>query len=521
MRLLYTCFCCCLLFSCAEDLGNYDYRDLTEPDITGGASEISVLLYDKLQLNPELGSQEFTPDRYAFEWKVLAATGSGEAIVIGDTRNLDYRVELIPGLYTLYFTVTEKATGVFWQKSYSLQVNQVTSEGWMVLCSEGGRVRLDMISAVTGTTYRDILKDNGIPFVNGPRRIQSLREDLTDEDSPFYLLTDEGATRLGKNNFEWKEEYSFRYEMANGQPQIPYSITPMAGGKIFVGGTKAYFADCFGISGVYGSAINKDFDAAPFVGTNISTVNIMVPIALIYDRTHKRFMGYSSVLASSDFGFLEPLQELKEMGVLADELAASGKARAGVVGNAFDRFPQGFDYVYMENTLYDPGNAKMGITYTVLADGSKRYVYGIQLGDMLTFGDCTFILGKAYYGDLSACTGIGQVTDLFAFSSLKNYMYYAVGNTVYRVDLSVKPLKAQAQFTLAGEKITCLKFNLYRDKENVNRSYDLVVGSLKGEEGMLRIYEGYDSDGDFRTVKPVTYEGFAEIVDATYREMLE
>lgn len=41
-------------------------------------------------------------------------------------------------------------------------------------------------------------------------------------------MTDDGATRLGKNNFEWKEEYNFAYEAAvNGASLRPYSITAL------------------------------------------------------------------------------------------------------------------------------------------------------------------------------------------------------------------------------------------------------------------------------------------------------
>ena len=83
----------------------------------------------------------------------------------------------------------------------------------MVLCSDGGRARLDVVSAVTGETMTDVLKGNGMPQMNGPRRIQWL-SDKTDAASPYYLLTDDGATRLGKDAFEWKPEYDFAYEVA-------------------------------------------------------------------------------------------------------------------------------------------------------------------------------------------------------------------------------------------------------------------------------------------------------------------
>jgi hypothetical protein len=172
----------------------------------------------------------------------------------------------------------------------------------------------------------------------------------------------------------------------------------------------------------------------------------------------------------------------------------------------------------MENTRYDPGNAKMGMTYAILKDGSDCHLYGIQLGDMLRYADCTYVLGKGYYADLSQCKDILHHDALYAFSSLKGYMYYAVGGTVYRVNLTETPLKSEVQFTLAGENITCFKFNLYQNTQNIQKSYDLVVGSQKNGKGVLRVYEGRESDGDFSNVQPQKYEGFTRIVDASYKE---
>ena len=75
-------------------------------------------------------------------------------------------------------------------------------------------------------------------------------------------------------------------------------------------------------------------------------------------------------------------------------------------------------------------------------------------------------------------------------------------------------------FETYNKLIICLKFNLYQNAENMNRSYDLIVGSCKGEEGILRIYEGRESDGDFRNVTPVSYDGFARIADVCFKERI-
>lgn len=49
--LLYTACWIFLLISCAEDLGNYDYRELSSPVVTGIDEKIPVRKFERLQLH--------------------------------------------------------------------------------------------------------------------------------------------------------------------------------------------------------------------------------------------------------------------------------------------------------------------------------------------------------------------------------------------------------------------------------------------------------------------------------------
>lgn len=499
-----------LLAGCSQDEGNYDYHSLNEPNITGVPESISVLSRADLDLNPEMGDNITDLDAYTYEWKAINKYGDNEVTVLGTEKHLKQEVTLPAGEYTLYFTATEKKSGLFWRQSYSLTVSDVTSEGWMVLCDVAGKTRLDLVSDVTGKTYYDVLKSNGMPELNKPYRIQYAPK-AGYSDSPFYLFTADGATRLSKNSFAWQKDYAFRYEVAKQTDLHPQSIVYDQGAmmKLCVSDGYAYYAANSGILGLYAAA-NKQPVLAPYVGCNVRASSYAT-IFLLYDDVNKCFMSccpFLPDLSLSDNSYLS----MEEM----EDIAINYKGKEMVTGTAFSEYPTGLDFVYMENTKYDPGNAKMGVTYTVLKGGNKYYLYGIQLGDMLAYGDCPIAIGKAYYGDLSGCTDIDKAS-CFAFSSLKNYMYYSVGGTVYRVNLSETPLKAQKQFTLRNEKITVLKFNLYQNATS-SHDYDLVVGSDNRGDGALRIYEGRDSEGDFSNVNPTIYTGFAIIVDATYRE---
>ena len=511
-KIVYILTLAFVLAACSQDKGNYDYVDLKEPQIAG-FEDMSVQTFSRLQIIPDLGKEDFPTGEYSFEWKVLNQNASQEAVVIGQERNLDYEVTIAPGAYSLFFTLTQVSTGLYWQKEVNLIVSSSMSEGWMVLCSDEGRARLDFVSSLTSQTMTDVLRGSAMPQMNGPRRIQWL-SDKTDAASPYYLLTDDGATRLGRDAFEWKPEYDFAYEVAVPDKLTPHCIVSSGFGKVIVSGTDAHYCEIMGIDGLYGSAVNKGYAVAPYVGANALATQIYAAVHLLYDTDNKRFMAYCPLLATNDLGGLDPVADMDTMGQIAEGMAPG----AGVLGNAFDKWPVGLDLVYMENTRYDPGNAKMGLTYALMKDGSQCHLYGIQLGDMLRYADCTYVLGKGFYADLSQCKDILNKNALYAFSSLKNYMYYAVGNTLYRVDLSQQPAQAQVQFVLSGEEITCLKFNLYQKSENMQKSFDLVVGSVKNGEGKLRIYEGRESDGDFTNVKPEVFTGFARIADVEYKE---
>lgn len=128
--------------ACSRDLGNYEYSDLTEPGISG-VGDCSVLTFSELRISPSF-TEGFDEGLYTFEWKAIDRNGSMEQTVLGQQRDLEYHVTLPPGQYALYYTVTRKDSGIYWQKEVTLSVNSSTSQGWMVLCSDDSRARLDL-----------------------------------------------------------------------------------------------------------------------------------------------------------------------------------------------------------------------------------------------------------------------------------------------------------------------------------------------------------------------------------------
>ena len=76
-----------MLLSCLKDLGNYEYHELLEPEISGLEERI-VLKEDRhLHLAPELGGEEFTSGNYTFEWKAVSKEGA--VTLLADTPALE------------------------------------------------------------------------------------------------------------------------------------------------------------------------------------------------------------------------------------------------------------------------------------------------------------------------------------------------------------------------------------------------------------------------------------------------
>lgn len=519
--------------SCSEDIGNYDYKDIPEIEIEGISSSLTTLSLQQLSVVVELKGLQPDEHRYEYEWlaiKQFAPDNANEPLeeVIATTKDLNEVITLAPGAYKLIYTVTDKQLEVFYQKQIDLSVITTTSEGWVVLSSENGNVRLDMVSNVLGEEIhtKDILADSDIPLKKGPISLIALSPDNKDDMSairqvdplsPFYLLTEEGTTRLHKTAFKWEEEYLFKYEMGDVSSVKPSHISAAGAYRMVTSDAGIFTSDySTGPTGLFGSPSNftrgednkKQFiKVAPYVGANIANPMQIVPIFMFYDLDNKRFSYHPTD------GYLELTGSTVPVGCFEMTDGEAG-------GNAFS-FPQGYDFVYMENSGRVASTSMWGtpnsITYTILENDGVHHLYGIGLDDyyMALMGMVAYT--KVSYANLVNCTGIANAKH-FAFSPLNNQFFYAIENKVYRVNFDEDKPSAELQFELEGE-ITLLKFYLYKDAENKNRSNNLIVGSDKGgvDGGELRVYNA-ENNLEQLTDPEVYLSGFAKVVDVIYKE---
>lgn len=499
--------------SCAGDKGNYDYLDLNDLSITFD-DDYAVIARDPFSIHPVVEAKTFNADDYTYEWKAYDRTGQREPVVLGTSLNLDVDLNLTQGTYTLVLNITEKSTGVYYQKTATLKVDTSTSLGWLVLCSEGGRVRLDMVSHIKteDNVYHDLLK--GTDLENWQKPYQLVCDPKMAE--PFYLVSGSGTTRLSNNEFQWNDSYLIGNEFGSGVFEgTARCLATRFPGKVLIDEAgRVYYCETLTGDGLFGSVRGNMFYVEPAVGYNAKG-SPFVPAFMMWDKNNRRF-----VVCAQEFNTIGLANNTD---VAMSELAETGFPTVNEELFAWPARADRMDFIWMENTRYDRNQDGNGMTYAVLGKDGQRFLYGIIFGDLYSFAEAKYgyTYEKAYYADLSACTDIAQATQ-FAFSSLKAYMYYAVGGKVYRVNIGEEKPQAELQFELPdGEEITRLRFYLWEQEDPDNHTYDLIVASRKPEtgEGVLRIYDGFSDEGDFKGAEPVErYGGFADIVDVIYRE---
>ena len=130
---------------------------------------------------------------------------------------LDTLAGFSPGNYTLWFTVTDKRTGVSTSAFSELKITSVVYEGYMILCNEGPekRARLDMIAVISDDRILpayNVLEPLGLPDLKRAVSI-GFNPSLMAGGDQIYIFTEEGGYKLDPNSFETDESEHVKYRV--------------------------------------------------------------------------------------------------------------------------------------------------------------------------------------------------------------------------------------------------------------------------------------------------------------------
>ncbi|MDR0766094.1 MAG: hypothetical protein LBF09_04040 [Odoribacteraceae bacterium] len=431
--------------ACRDDKGNYDYVTLDVVTIdtagTGILPAYAIYRYDSLRLAPVVavnGTRVETDPALEeildYHWTIYSAvTSAGIASyidTIGTRAALDTVITRPAGLWTILFTVTHRPTGIKTFARFPVQVDEIISDGWMVLYEKEGdtdaglivndrvkkgvvreRLFLDLYSAsnegqrLAGPPVN--ILHSVAPLVTGEVLVASAR-DLVGVDKNSFSVTypleklfwtppvTRHVTYLGGNNT--------RREIVINNNQIHYANYMSAG----TSRVNALGAACTGNHG----------QLAPWLSSYYSASFE----AIAYDQTNRRFL------------------QVAANGVTVDTLNSSDKT-------AFDVNNTG-----MEMVLSDFGRSNY--EYTIARDANS---HALLVSNFSTATATTARVAIAKH-DMSDCPGISAVTSL-APGGLGEFIYYSAGDKLYLFKYNVTGADrlATAWTAPAGDVITCVR----------------------------------------------------------------
>jgi len=238
-----------LLQACYRDEGNYAYSQINEvntitfdpvmPD--NGYSTRNGRLTIRVHLESTIAENE---DNYIFQWIIFSGAYARTFATTRDLNATSLGVTTRNEAYEGRFRVTDKTTGVMFEKPFKVRISNKISTGYLVMFNHQDTMRLDMLwryseEDVGGVeTYHpvlDVLNASGcdMPQQRGPYKIADLGGIATalpgnalseNNTHALFLLSQTGAERITYTTFRRDSITSLRNWIAAGVPVTPADL---------------------------------------------------------------------------------------------------------------------------------------------------------------------------------------------------------------------------------------------------------------------------------------------------------
>jgi hypothetical protein len=524
---LLICLGLITLGACADDKGNYDYVDINEVSVESpadGTKFTCIAFVDSLNIEPVVESTLGSSQNYEYEWKMIpVGTNTSdineEETILSHDPKLKMFVTQKAGEYSIYFSITDKDTGIRWINRYAVNVRSLTSEGWLVLCDNQGESRMDVIFNVSED--EDIVAHNiwsESTFKTG--KPERLFYNYYVSGCATLLVTDKSTYKLDHSDLHAGEDNDLKWNFGDSPESVHVIASAMSQAyssnslwAIINDQKELYVMTRKEAGSVFEYPMNKiggitEFEPAPFLGvsydSNYSGGSYNCIPLVLYDATHRQFLQwggsdtYPSVMKFS--------------------------------GTQLFSAQTGRDMVHMESTR---GAGFTGDIYAILKDSnsSRHYFYEIKpkaksVPAAYWWEDDTYeeYNEQKSYGEIIG-EGLDQATK-FACHYIYPYVFYVSGHSIYQFDMSHPDEAAQEVLSFPNEDIVVMRFNpfvgynAYADWER-ERGYQLLVGTnVKGASqdacGIMRLYEVPAMMEPLVIKKEFT--GLGKIVDIAYKE---
>ena len=529
-----------LVASCYDDKGNYTYQEVNTLDVS--LNKVYSVRLDKdttVTIIPQL-SQSLQENEDNLEYTWLHSTtnhnfyGHGKFDTVGLEKNLSFHIdpEVKNLAYAHYFrlNVYDRITDIEYPVNTTIELIKPYVGSWMILHRKNGQTELGSVEYIGGdiVVQEDAYyEETGKRFTGKPQALMSYTTSCKYYGTGsgwnmFTVITDdpvESGVYCQWKHFEKKDSLT-RMVAPLAQNSFDFQHITLADGDgtasaLLLSGGMLYQSPRAGK--IYEPAADLEGEV------NITLASKISNNALLYDEAGHRFAFYYNTSDGLGVKKYDPLyfSESEENTNLIKAIPTRDGNVSAVNPN---KLPEDQKVLYL-GTGYQYASAWTSVyAYALAKNDTRCFVYefnprGFNYSDNASF--------NGYY-TINIPQGLDESAVFASTPPYSGLLFYASGNTVYRLDFKQSGGKATAIYTHAGGKAVKMKFaKRYLSSSNAFDAYEFDVqyslgigfdmGNGKGDFVILNLSStgSVGGDSEHYPAKQV-YTDFGEITDFVF-----
>lgn len=529
-----------LVASCYDDKGNYTYQEVNTLDVS--LNKVYSVRLDKdttVTIIPQL-SQSLQENEDNLEYTWLHSTtnhnfyGHGKFDTVGLEKNLNFHIdpEAKNLAYAHYFrlNVYDRITDIEYPVNTTIELIKPYVGSWMILHRKNGQTELGSVEYIGGdiVVQEDAYyEETGKRFTGKPQALMSYTTSCKYYGTGsgwnmFTVITDdpvESGVYCQWKHFEKKDSLT-RMVAPLAQNSFDFQHITLADGDgtasaLLLSGGMLYQSPRAGK--IYEPAADLEGEV------NITLASKISNNALLYDEAGHRFAFYYNTSDGLGVKKYDPLyfSESEENTNLIKAIPPRDGNVSAVNPN---KLPEDQKVLYL-GTGYQYASAWTSVyAYALAKNDTRCFVYefnprGFNYSDNASF--------NGYY-TINIPQGLDESAVFASTPPYSGLLFYASGNTVYRLDFKQAGGKATAIYTHAGGKAVKMKFaKRYLSSSNAFDAYEFDVqyslgigfdmGNGKGDFVILNLSStgSVGGDSEHYPAKQV-YTDFGEITDFVF-----
>ena len=529
-----------LVASCYDDKGNYTYQEVNTLDVS--LNKVYSVRLDKdttVTIIPQL-SQSLQENEDNLEYTWLHSTtnhnfyGHGKFDTVGLEQNLNFHIdpEAKNLAYAHYFrlNVYDRITDIEYPVNTTIELIKPYVGSWMILHRKNGQTELGSVEYIGGdiVVQEDAYyEETGKRFTGKPQALMSYTTSCKYYGTGsgwnmFTVITDdpaEAGVYCQWKHFEKKDSLT-RMVAPLAQNSFDFQHITLADGDgtasaLLLSGGMLYQSPRAGK--IYEPAADLEGEV------NITLASKISNNALLYDEAGHRFAFYYNTSDGLGVKKYDPLY-FSESEENTDLIKAIPIRDGNVSAVNPNKLPEDQKVLYL-GTGYQYASAWTSVyAYALAKNDTRCFVYefnprGFNYSDNASF--------NGYY-TINIPQGLDESAVFASTPPYSGLLFYASGNTVYRLDFKQAGGKATAIYTHAGGKAVKMKFaKRYLSSSNAFDTYEFDVqyslgigfdmGNGKGDFVILNLSPtgSVGGDSEHYPAKQV-YTDFGEITDFVF-----